>query len=79
MPALGDAGDIVLADLSYYTAIVKTAGIKQSVSTHLFFDRDIQAYKWTFRVDGSCPYKAPVTTEFGNHQMSAIVTLAERA
>lgn len=79
MPALGDEGDIVLADLSYYTAIVKTAGIKQSVSTHLFFDRDIQAYKWTFRVDGSCPYKAPVTTEFGGHQMSAIVTLAARA
>lgn len=79
MAALGDEGDIIFADLSYYYSIVKSAGIKESVSTHIFFDRDIQAYKWTFRVDGGIPFKTPITTENGGYQMSAIVTLAERA
>jgi HK97 family phage major capsid protein len=79
MPALGDEGDIVLADLSYYTTIVKSGGMKQDVSQHLYFDRGIQAYRFTMRVDGSCPFKSPVTTEFGNHQMSGIITLEDRA
>jgi HK97 family phage major capsid protein len=78
MPALGDAGDIVFADLSYYHAIVKAGGIKNSVSTHLLFDKDQTAYKFTMRLDGSVPFKTPVTTEFGAYDMSAIVTLAAR-
>ena len=78
MKALGDEGDIIFADLSYYYTITKTAGIKQAVSTHLYFDQDIQAYKWTFRMDGSCPFKAPVKTEFGDYEMSGIVTLEAR-
>jgi len=78
MPQLGDEGDIIFADLKYYYSILKAQGVKQSVSAHLFFDRDIQAYKWTLRVDGGCPFKAPVTTEFGAYTMSGIVTLAAR-
>jgi HK97 family phage major capsid protein len=78
MPQLGDEGDIVLANLSYYYSIVKAGGMKQSVSSHLYFDRDIQAYKFTLRLDGSCPFKAPVTTEFGNYEMSAFITLEDR-
>jgi HK97 family phage major capsid protein len=78
LPALGDEGDIIFADLSYYYTITKTGGIKQAVSTHLYFDQDVQAYKWTFRIDGGCPFKTPVTTEFGNYQMSGIVTLEAR-
>lgn len=79
MPALGDEGDIVFADLSYYYTILKASGIKQSMSTHLLFDRDQTAFKFTMRIDGSCPFKAPVTTEFGAYQVSGIVTLADRA
>jgi HK97 family phage major capsid protein len=78
MPALGDQGDIVFADLSYYYTILKSAGIKQAMSTHLLFDRDETAFKFTFRVDGSCPFKSPVTTEYGNYQVSGIVLLDER-
>ena len=79
MPALGDEGDIVFADLSYYYTILKSGGMKQAVSSHLWFDRDIQAYKFTMRIDGSCPFKSPVKTEFGNYEMSAFVTLEDRA
>ena len=78
MPALGDEGDIIFADLSYYYSIVKSAGIKQSVSTHLLFDKDQTAYKFTFRIDGNCPFQAPVETQYGAYEMSAIVTLEAR-
>lgn len=77
--ALGDEGDIILADLSYYYTIVKVGGMKSAVSSHLLFDQDKQCYKFIMRIDGSCPFKSPVTTEFGNHQMSAIITLQDRA
>lgn len=78
MPELGTEGDIMLANLDYYYTIVKAGGMKQAISSHLYFDRDIQAYKFTMRVDGSCPFKTPVKTEFGNYEMSAFVTLEDR-
>lgn len=77
MPALGDVGDILLADLSYYYAARK-AGIKSSDSIHLYFDKDITAYKFSMRIDGRVPFQTPVTSEFGNYTQSAFVTLAAR-
>ncbi len=77
--ALGDTGDISLVDLSYYYAAVKTAGIKSDISTHVYFLSGEQAFRFTTRLDGHCPYKAPITTENGNFQMSGFVTLQDRA
>ncbi len=79
MKALGDEGDIIFCDLSYYYTILKSSGIKNAVSTHLLFDKDQTAYKFILRIDGSCPFKAPITTQFGNYQMSGVVTLEDRA
>ena len=78
MAELGTEGDIILANLQYYYTIVKAGGMKQAISSHLYFDRDIQAYKFTMRIDGSCPFKSPVKTEFGNYEMSGFVTLEDR-
>jgi HK97 family phage major capsid protein len=78
LPALGDKGDIVFADLSYYYSIVKAGGMKQAVSSHLKFDYDVQSFKFTMRLDGKCPFSTPVTTQFGGYAMSAIVTLEDR-
>ena len=78
MPALGDEGDIIFADLSYYYSVVKSAGVKSSMSTHLLFDKDQSAFKFTFRIDGSCPFSTPVTTQYGGYEMSAIITLEAR-
>ena len=78
MPALGDSGDIILADMSYYYSVMKTAGIKQDISTHLYFDRDITAFKFSMRIDGRCPFKSPVTTENGAYDMSGFIKLADR-
>lgn len=79
MPALGDKGDILLADFSYYYSIVKSGGMKQAVSTHLKFDYDVQSYKFTMRLDGKVPFATPITTQYGAYQMSAFIVLAERA
>tara|TARA_R110000851_G_scaffold91621_4_gene199996 strand:- start:3783 stop:5042 length:1260 start_codon:yes stop_codon:yes gene_type:complete len=78
MQELGTEGDIIFADLSYYYTILKASGMKNAVSTHLLFDRDQSVYKFTMRLDGKCPFKAPVTTQYGNYQMSAFITLADR-
>ena len=77
--ALGDEGDLSLVDLSYYMSAIKTTGIEEAVSTHVLFDYDMSVFKFRFRAAGSIPFKAPVTTEFGNYEMSAFVTLADRA
>lgn len=78
MPALGDSGDVVLADLSSYW-LARKGGIKEAQSIHLHFDREITAFRFTMRVDGKVPYQSPITSEFGNYQMSSIVKLADRA
>lgn len=78
MPALGDLGDIVFADLSYYYMIRKAAGVKSATSIHLHFDKEITSFRFSLRLDGKCPFQSPVTTEFGNFQMSAFVLLEAR-
>lgn len=78
IPALGDVGDIQFVDLSYYWGIRKAAGIKSATSIHLLFDKEQTAFRFSMRLDGRCPFQAPVTTEFGAFQMSAFVLLAAR-
>lgn len=76
--ALGDEGDISLVDLSHYISLVKTGGIKSEVSQHVYFDRGLSCFRFTMRMAGHVPYKAPVSTENGNFLMSGIVTLEDR-
>ena len=77
--ALGDEGDLMLVDFSYYTTAIKNAGIRSDVSTHVYFNTDEQAYRFIMRVGGQCIYKTPVVTENGNFAMSGFVTLEDRA
>lgn len=78
MPALGDVGDIVLADLNYYQLATKAGGVKSASSIHLLFDKEITSFRFSMRVDGKVPFTAPVTSEFGSYDMSAVVTLQAR-
>lgn len=78
LPGLGDAGDIVFANLKYYWTIVKAGGVKQATSIHLHFDRDITSFKFSLRLDGKVPFKTPVTPENSTYQMSAFVKLEDR-
>lgn len=76
--ALGDEGDIILADLSYYYSALKTQGIKSDVSSHVYFLTQEQAFRFSMRIAGQIPYKAPVQTENGAYQMSGFITLEDR-
>jgi len=78
MKELGSEGDVIFADLSYYYTILKSGGMKSAISTHLLFDQDKSVYNFTMRLDGKCPFKSPVVTQYGNYEMSAFVTLADR-
>lgn len=51
-PALGDAGDLILGDMSTYLSVVKSGGIRQDVSIHVWFDYDITAFRFVLRVGG---------------------------
>ena len=76
---LGDAGDIILADLGQYLAPVKGGGIRSSSSIHLWFDWDVTAFKFTFRMGGQPWLSAPISPRDGNTTLSPFVTLAVRA
>lgn len=78
LPTLGDEGDLILVDWSYYMTIVKSGGVQEAISTHLYFDRAQTAFRFDMRLDGHCPYKAPVKSEFGDYEVSGIITLEDR-
>lgn len=78
MPALGDVGDIMFANLKYYYSGMKAGGVKSASSIHLYFDREITAFRFSMRIDGNVPFVAPVTTQYGSFNMSAFVLLEAR-
>lgn len=78
--ALGDLGDLVLFDPAGYYAINKAGGgIDFADSIHLFFDYNMQAFRWTFRYGGQPFLSAPVSPQNGSLTKSHFVALAERA
>jgi HK97 family phage major capsid protein len=75
---LGDKGDIVLADFSQYLALVKSTGIQATQSMHLWFDQDLMAFKFTFRMAGQPWRSAAVAAREGSDTLSAFITLEAR-
>ncbi|HEX2826061.1 MAG TPA: phage major capsid protein [Burkholderiales bacterium] len=78
MPALGDAGDLVLADLSQYLSVVKAGGIRQDVSIHVFFDYDVTAFRFVLRVGGQPWWNAPIERTNGQASRAFFVKLGAR-
>jgi predicted phage gp36 major capsid-like protein len=76
---LGDKGDIIFADLTRYLTAVKTGGIRQDVSIHLWFDYDMTAYRFIFRVGGMPWWGSAISPRDGSNTRSCFVTLDERA
>lgn len=79
MPALGDQGDIVLADMSQYLTLVKAGGIKQDVSIHLFFDYDITAFRFVMRVGGQPWWNTAIERPNGGTTRGFFVALGARS
>lgn len=76
--ALGDAGDLVFADLSRY-ALIRKGGIMPAQSMHVRFIYGENTYRWTYRVNGRPVDKSAITPYKGSATQSAFVTLAARA
>jgi HK97 family phage major capsid protein len=77
MPALGELGDIVFANLGYYATGVKGA-IRDDMSIHVRFQYDETAFRFVFEVDGQPWINAPITPYRGTSTLSAFVALAPR-
>lgn len=76
---LGDKGDIILADLTQYMAVLKTGGTRIDVSIHLYFDYDLTAYRFILRIAGQPWWRSSITPANSSNALSCFVTLAERA
>ena len=72
------AGDVLLADLSYYQTITKAGGMQTATSMHLYFDADLTAFRTTFRMDGQSKIAAPITPAKGSTTLSPFVQLGAR-
>lgn len=76
---LGDKGDIQLVNPKGYYGVTKKNGPAYAESMHLFFDYNIKAFRWTFRMNGQPHLSAAVTPNKGSTSRSHFVTLAARA
>lgn len=78
--AVGTEGDLTLWDPKNYLSVTKMGnpGIRTDVSMHLWFDYDVTAYRFVFRVGGKPWWKVPATMPDGSTHRSTIVTLASR-
>lgn len=74
---IGDAGDIVLADLSQYLWVDK-GGVNAQSSMHVRFLYDEMAYKFTYRADGQSVWNSALTPAYGSNTLSPFVALAAR-
>ena len=75
---VGDLGDIMLVDFSQYLAVRKAAGVVAQTSIHLWFDQDLTAFKFTFRLAGQPWWAAAQSPRSGSNTQSPYVTLAAR-
>lgn len=76
---LGDKGDLQLVAPKGYYAAHRTQGVKFATSMHLYFDYNMQAFRWTFRFGGQPHLSAPIQPANGGSTKSCFVTLDERA
>lgn len=79
---LGTLGDILLIDGMGYGAANKVGGgLDFASSIHLYFDQNLTAFRWTFRLAGQPYLSAPVSppTGRGTFTKSHFVALATRS
>lgn len=73
--ALGTKGDLSLVDFSQYLAVTKSSGMRQDMSVHLYFDKDITTFRFVFRIGGQPWMSAPITQANGGGTISPFVQL----
>jgi len=75
--ALGEIGDILLADISQYLLTDK-GGINAQSSIHCRFLYDEEVFRFIYRCDGQPIWNKPITPYKGSATLSPFVTLAAR-
>ena len=76
---LGTQGDIQFVNPKGYYAITKTSEPEFASSIHLFFDYGLEAFRWTFRLNGQPFLSAAVSPAKGSTTRSHFVMLDTRA
>jgi len=76
-PTLGDAGDVVLADMSQYALIDKD--VQAASSIHVQFLTDQTCFRFVYRCDGQPKIAAPLTPYKSAATLSPFVALGARA
>lgn len=77
---IGDKGDIQFIDPKGYYGLRKQSGIKFDESIHMYFDRGLRAFRFTFRFGGQPFLSKPVErSKEGSNARSHFITLEERA
>ncbi|WP_419827668.1 phage major capsid protein [Sphingomonas sp.] len=77
--SVGQYGDIQFVNPNGYEAFRKQNGVSFADSIHLYFDYNIRAFRWVFRIGGQPVLSKPVTPANGGNTKSHFVALAERA
>lgn len=76
---IGDAGDVIFADLTQYMTATKTGGIRVDVSMHIYFDYDSAAFRFILRLAGHPWWSSTIARRSGSNTLSPYVALAARA
>jgi len=77
--SVGQYGDIQFVNPNGYEAFRKQNGVSFADSIHLYFDYNIRAFRWVFRIGGQPVLSKPVQPANGGSSKSHFVALAERA
>lgn len=75
---LGTVGDLILVDMSQMLSCTRGT-IKSAMSTHLRFDYDEDAFKFSFRMDAQPWWDAALTPYKGSNTQSPCITLETRS
>jgi HK97 family phage major capsid protein len=75
---LGTVGDLQLVDPSGYFAVMRRPGVQFAESMHLYFDYNLRAFRWTFRIGGMPFLSAPVDPAHGSTTKSFFTAIETR-
>lgn len=75
---VGTTGDIILADLSKYLAVIKAGGVRSDVSIHVYFEQNITAFRFVFRMNGQPWLSAPIARKSGTNTLTHFLRLEAR-
>lgn len=75
---VGDVGDIIFFDPKSYMTATKTSGPTADTSIHLFFDYNVTAFRFIWRMAGKPWWSEDIDARDGSNAMSWAVTLGAR-